>query len=297
VLQDGANFTSDAFFVAYDPGFTHKTQDATSPHRQAARVNPGVDRATDTAQVCPSMVGPFEGGVYFCTSREHGTCDRRSGTCFCQAGYQGIDCAQCQPSYFLMVNNLGGMSCYPKVLCPADCSGAGECDFWTGTCSCAPYRTGPDCATQICSSFHPKCEVCSSSSCLRCSPGLFINNSSTCASCLHFDPRCIDCTAEHGCTQCADSTLTSIRRSGFRAEDLLPLEESSREYATTLPFGSQSSEAFAQAETYRVQHLVPSLSAIARTCTQGPSNASWECVPYSISHEVCGHEGIFSFKY
>ena len=45
------------------------------------------------------MVGPFE-GYYYCTHAEAGYCDRRSGTCFCYEGYQGLDCADCRPTHY-----------------------------------------------------------------------------------------------------------------------------------------------------------------------------------------------------
>ena len=128
VLEPGAGFTNDSFFTPYATGFTQRTFDATLPHRQSTRVNPGLWRTeTDPRQGCPAMVGPFVGSRYYCTSRAHGDCDRRSGTCFCRAGYQGVDCSLCQPAYFPMADRFGVNYCYPKVLCPADCSGAGVC--------------------------------------------------------------------------------------------------------------------------------------------------------------------------
>lgn len=128
VLEPGASFANDSFFTPYAAGFTQRTFDATLPHRQSSRVNPGLWRSeTDPRQGCPAMVGPFVGGRFYCTSKAHGDCDRRSGTCFCRAGYQGVDCSQCQPAYFPMADSLGATYCYPKILCPADCSGAGVC--------------------------------------------------------------------------------------------------------------------------------------------------------------------------
>ena len=47
-------------------------------------------------QVCPGMIGPFSDGNYYCTAREYGYCDKRSGTCFCNVGYEDIDCSSCQ---------------------------------------------------------------------------------------------------------------------------------------------------------------------------------------------------------
>jgi hypothetical protein len=75
--------------------------------------------------------GPFSDGSYFCGAKEYGYCDRRSGTCFCNMGYSGIDCSECSFSHFRQ-----GDLCYPRILCPEDCDGAGECDYATGTCHC-----------------------------------------------------------------------------------------------------------------------------------------------------------------
>ena len=44
-------------------------------------------------------------------AKEYGYCDRRSGTCFCNMGYEGVDCSACTPNYFLV-----GSLCYPKKL-------------------------------------------------------------------------------------------------------------------------------------------------------------------------------------
>ena len=78
ILQPGDNFTTDAYFAAYSKGFTQRTFDPVNPHRISSRVNPGVFRTeTDPRQVCPGMVGPFEGDKYFCVSQDNGYCDRR----------------------------------------------------------------------------------------------------------------------------------------------------------------------------------------------------------------------------
>jgi len=63
-------------------------------------------------QNCPGMVGPMEDGVYYCRGKEFGYCDRRSGTCFCNIGYQGVQCEECTPSHV----ESGGV-CYPKRHC------------------------------------------------------------------------------------------------------------------------------------------------------------------------------------
>lgn len=96
---------------------------------QRERINEGAFDSADQSllyegvsprQSCPGMVGPFTDGNYYCTAKEYGYCDQRSGTCFCNVGYQGIDCSSCQDSHYLL-----GNLCYPKKLCPNDCSGAG----------------------------------------------------------------------------------------------------------------------------------------------------------------------------
>lgn len=57
------------------------------------------------------MVGPVEDGKFYCLSREHGYCDRRSGTCFCNIGYQGVSCQECSSTHY----PEGGL-CYPKLV-------------------------------------------------------------------------------------------------------------------------------------------------------------------------------------
>lgn len=300
VLEDGGNFSTSQDFVAYDLGFTHRTYDATRSHR-GPRINPGAERLeADRAQACPSMVGPFAGDRYFCTTKDHGYCDRRSGVCHCYAGYQGEDCSECKPSHFSMANNLGGVSCYAKALCPADCSGAGECDYWTGQCACLPHRTGEDCSSPLCSVFHERCDACTEDGCVQCAPAFYRTNSSSepCRSCLDFDPRCVDCSLQ-GCLQCADALLSSVRRSGFRRGDSLPLEDAARELSVTLPFGTQHSDAFAESEPYRVYAAGSTeLRHAASSCAVGVSrDASYACRPVVVSHRVCGHEGVFAFEY
>lgn len=57
------------------------------------------------------MVGPVEDGMFYCLGKEHGYCDRRSGTCFCNVGYQGISCQDCSSTHYAE----GGL-CYPKLV-------------------------------------------------------------------------------------------------------------------------------------------------------------------------------------
>ena len=140
------------------------------------------------------------------------------------------------------------------------------------------------------------CEVCTQAGCLRCAQGFALNGSS-CLSCLSFDPRCVECSSQ-GCSQCADAVLRSARRSGFRAIDSIPFDDVDREFSISLPFGSQSADAFAEAETYELLVGLPPLRDRAVSCAQGLLlNASWSCAPTAVSHVVCGHAGVFSFTY
>jgi hypothetical protein len=103
-----------------------------------------------------------------------------------------------------------------------------------------------------------------------------------------------------GCTSCADSTLTSVRRSGYRRQDPpLPPEEVTREFSITLPFGTKSPESFAEAENYEVVSTTDNpLRDRALSCRQGDANdASWNCTKFTVSHIVCGHYGVFTFTY
>jgi hypothetical protein len=115
-------------FEPYEQGFVGYYGDSINFQRE--RINEG---APDTAtyprkfesvyprQVCPGMVGPLGGGQYYCIGKEYGYCDRRSGTCFCNMGYQGVDCGTCRSSHYRK-----GSLCYPKQLCPNDCTGHGK---------------------------------------------------------------------------------------------------------------------------------------------------------------------------
>jgi hypothetical protein len=249
------------------------------------------------------MVGPFSDGNFYCTAKEYGYCDRRSGTCFCNIGYDGIDCSRCTNTHY-RVGNL----CYPKQLCPNDCNGAGVCNFNNGTCSCFPHRTGPTCEDLVCKVLDPRCESCTVYECLRCAEGYYLtgasvdlNTSAICSSCYDFDPRCGGCTKEDGCTMCADPLLTSARRSGYRAFDLkLPIEEETRELSITLPLGTKSAESFSEAENFVVVGSKDStpLNANTRNCSQGEDGTDvWHCSNFPASHKVCGHYGVFRWKY
>ena len=251
-------------------------------------------------QVCPGMVGPFSDGNYYCTAREYGYCDKRSGTCFCNAGYQGLSCTECSPTYFLV-----GNICLPKKLCPNDCSSAGTCDYSTGTCICYAHRQGADCGDRICKKmFDPNCEACNQKECLRCSDGFYLtgNTSQICDTCTTFDPRCAACTLELKCTTCADPVLTSIRRSGYREQDKeLPVEENDREFGITLPFGTKSIESFADAEEFIVADISQDggdeLKSKAKGCNQNVDGNLCNSLTTQTSHRVCGHKGVFKFTY
>jgi hypothetical protein len=189
---------------------------------------------TAPRQSCPGMIGPFIDGSYYCNAKEYGYCDRRSGTCFCNTGYQGIDCSECQPAYY----RLGGL-CYSKKLCINDCSNAGSCNYNTGTCACQPHRTGLSCENKLCTGFSSFCSTCTDHECLTCISGYYsTHDTRVCSGCNDFDPRCSECTLKGGCSTCIDSLLTSIRRSGYRSIDFqLPLEEETRELSISVPFG------------------------------------------------------------
>lgn len=95
-----------------------------------------------------------------------------------------------------------------------------------------------------------------------------------------------------------------MRRSGARFLDAaLPFDELTREFAFSFPYGSQDPRVFDEAEAF---YLVPAattgstpatrLNEVSRTCAQGlSSDATWSCKPFSVSHRVCGHAGVFFF--
>lgn len=304
VLTPNGTTIIGAYFRPFDKGFVGNYGDPSTMQRE--RINEGaVETAThellyegvSPRQACPGMVGPFSDGNFYCTAREFGYCDRRSGACFCNVGYQGVDCSDCKPTHF---KHEG--SCFPKKLCPNDCSGAGDCDFWSGTCSCQPHRIGSDCSTKLCTVFSPLCQACTADECLFCKAGYYLtgNSSNICSSCYDFDPRCAGCTLEEGCTECADPILTSVRRSGYRfADPRLPLEEEIREFSVTLPFGTKSPESFIEAESFVISSTPDKpLRDNSVTCSQGLElTADWLCKPFPATHVVCGHNGIFTFTY
>ena len=242
------------------------------------------------AQVCPGMVGPI-GESYFCRGKEFGFCDRRTGVCHCEMGYQGVDCSECTSTHFMR----GGL-CYPKRLCPETarglCSGAGECDYASGECRCMEHRTGPDCSKPRCQS---NCIECTNSSCVLCEEGFYVSQNG-CRSCAEdIDPRCFKCDSL-SCLECVDPLLLSIRRSGQRERDPdLPFDEQRRELVFAWPYGSHDPKIFDEAEPYRV---IQNITLRDRThgCDQ-QQDASFLCTrPVNVSHVVCGHEGTLSWS-
>lgn len=305
ILAPNGSQITGAYFRPFDKGFVGNYGDPATLQRE--RINEGaVETPTQELlyegvsprQTCPGMVGPFSDGNYYCTAREYGYCDRRSGACFCNVGYQGIDCSECMPTHF----NVNG-TCYAKKLCPNDCSASGTCDYWTGTCTCYPHRQGNDCSIKLCTRFSDLCQACTAEQCLLCKGGYYLTGNSSdvvCRTCYDFDPRCAGCTKEEGCTTCADPLLTSVRRSGYRVSDpRLPLEEDAREFSITLPFGTKSPESYADAESFVVASTPDKpLKDSSMTCAQGENgDASWNCTTFKATHIVCGHLGVFSFTY
>ena len=215
-------------FEPYEQGFVGYFGQPTNYLRE--RINEG---AANTAafprqfdgvrprQVCPAMVGPLGGGNYYCRGKEYGYCDRRSGTCFCEMGYQGIDCGECTPTHFAM-----GSLCYPKKLCAGDCSGHGTCNYTIGECICDGGYWGEDCGKLNCKRFDALCDRCSNTTCTTCAEGYSVHkgpNATQCRPCTRFDPRCSACS-DDACLDCADPLLTSARRSGYDRPGELCLE-------------------------------------------------------------------------
>ncbi|GMH63949.1 hypothetical protein TrLO_g8091 [Triparma laevis f. longispina] len=256
----------------------------------------GQDGDNRGKQICPGMVGPLSDKKYYCLAKEFGYCDRRSGSCFCNVGYEGSDCGNCSPTHV----REGGL-CYPKKLCPQDCSGSGVCDYLTGTCTCREHRSGSDCSTKLCTQWDVKCNECDDGGCLKCTEGYAVNRDLPalyqCRSCTIHDPRCSVCTVD-SCLSCSDPLLTSIRRSGARPTDIaLPQDELDRELSILVPFGSLQVNAFDEAEPFYLQKTGPDLYSVAEACDQGfDTNRDWNCSTTVISHKVCGHNGTFSFS-
>ena len=233
VYNDNQTYT---IFTPYEEGFVGRTEDARNLKRE--RVNEGSPSSPDVPvkydvfprQICPGMVGPLGDGEYYCLAKEYGYCDRRSGTCLCNVGYEGLDCGTCSPTHFAL-----GELCYPKKLCPNDCSGAGACNHTVGACACAPGRTGEDCSVLRCSHFDPLCAACTDDRCVRCEPGYSVGSDSRCEPCWRFDARCVACDAG-GCLECADPLLNAVAR---EAAELF-VSEALREYCARVETASMA---------------------------------------------------------
>ena len=168
---------------------------------------------------CSSQVGPDSFGYYYCTGKAYGQCDRRTGTCYCNLGYQGENCTDCSLDYHKV-----GQVCEQKKRCPNDCSGHGTCDYSTGNCTCVSEYKTADCSIFRCKQFHKYCEACTEQKCVRCKESYFVDGSSACQPCTSFDPRCLTCNSTN-CLACADNILKSVRRSGRRKADSVPPAE------------------------------------------------------------------------
>ena len=117
ILAPNGSTIIGEYFRPFDKGFVGNYGDPSTLQRE--RINEGAGETptkellyedVSPRQTCPGMVGPFTDGSYYCTAREYGYCDRRSGACFCNVGYQGIDCSECKSTNF-MVNG----TCYPGI--------------------------------------------------------------------------------------------------------------------------------------------------------------------------------------
>jgi len=175
---------------------------------------------TNPRQNCPGMVGPLD-GKYYCTNEMFGYCDRRTGTCFCNGGYTGLDCATCRPTHFLLWSDVARTTytCAQKKRCPNDCSGGGDCNFATGKCVCKIWRTGEACEKAICSTYDDLCVRCDTERCWECAEGYYVNSTRTqnvCGMCTKFDPRCLVCNEEQ-CLVCTGkySILTEHGKKNF----------------------------------------------------------------------------------
>ncbi|CAM9174743.1 unnamed protein product, partial [Chrysoparadoxa australica] len=287
-------------FVPYENSFTGRYGEPSSLLTRE-RVNEGAPNTpsyprmlegTNPRQICPGMVGPLQDGLFYCTSKNHGYCDKRSGSCMCNTGYSGLSCESCQPTHY----QEGGL-CFPKLLCPNECSAAGECHHDTGTCECQRHRLGLDCSEPRCQGFDPLCTECTDTGCVKCLAGYSVSGTGNCIDCSQHDPRCSACN-ENECLECIDLLLTGARRSGARDTDAaLPVDEQVRELAHKLEFGSVSPLYFTDAEHYK---LLPrerrSLRQDAKKCDQGITGTiAWTCSAIATSHVVCGHEGTITF--
>jgi len=252
------------------------------------------DEVVAATQSCPNMVEEDDG--FYCSSRENGFCDQKSGSCICNRGYSGPTCEDCAPTHFKNESR-----CLEKTLCPGDCNGGGICNYETGLCECFEHRTGANCKRHKChESFGEEmCRTCNpmTRECHQCIPLYYVNSTGGCSSCSDFDPRCGECDAQNGCTLCVDPLLLSIRRSGRRKFDpILPQDETEREVSADLPFGSQSYRSFEEAEPLFLVFKNSPLHDNSLSCKQRESSADFDCASIEeSSHVVCGNLGTFFF--
>ena len=297
----------------YEVGLVGRVEDpkTTTPEHVnegsiSTRTHPRRWQSVPGRQVCPSMVGPLAMNRYFCHAKEYGYCDRRTGTCHCNSGYQGIDCSTCEPSHY-----RAGSLCYPKRLCQSagglgitsDCSGAGICNYTTGLCECQSQRTGGDCSIPKCATFDPLCTECTTQGCTRCAEGYRVDKMSlTCRGCAReYDPRCTSCDSRT-CLQCTDRPLHSIHRSGRRVIDPELSQDDSRELSSDLRYNTQQLEYFDDSESFRLApnvSLSEPLHERTTRCEQGRAGSpTWNCTKISdeLKHVLCGHEGTFAWS-
>lgn len=75
----------------------------------------------------------FVYNMHNCACNGHGTCV--NGSCVCDVGYAGEDCASCARGY-----HGAGILCLPNINCAATtCNGNGDCDDSSGTPQCHCY--------------------------------------------------------------------------------------------------------------------------------------------------------------
>ena len=79
-----------------------------------------------------------------------------SGLCTCDEEHQGYDCSgkliillviKHDVIKYIIIFSL-------ELICPGDCSNAGNCDTSTGICLCDPGRNGPDCSSKLLFALH-----------------------------------------------------------------------------------------------------------------------------------------------
>ena len=283
----------------YDPHETGQIDINPGSQESALESFPEYPISPNRVMACPQMVTEHNQyqkiqTKHYCRGKEYGYCDIRSGTCFCKDGYQGLSCESCSPSYYKV-----GVKCFPKKLCPNDCSGAGKCDYATGMCHCMEHREGDSCSKPVCTKFHPLCTACDKTQCLGCLSGYSVDDVNICNSCRRFDPRCFKCDAIR-CLDCADLLLWGITQTGARPEDpALPADEIDRQLSYNIPYGTLDPRYFDEAEVYEIVNHPEALPLKdhAQSCDQGINmDDSEECLPVITSHVICGHTGIFTFE-